>query len=935
MVSHILTRMAHRALHRLRTGQDTAHGPGNRGGHFPSGLLAAAHIFALACFAVAEPLFDLLSRQAEFFVAHDAQPLDLVLIALLLGVALPGSLLALSRLAARLGAAGRWAHLALVAGLSGLIALLLVKRLAPEVPGSLLVSAAAALAVAFAACYQRWRAVRTFLTFVSPVALLSPILFLFFSPVRQVLLPQEAGRTGERGGTADVPVVMMILDELPVSSLLDERNEIDPLRYPNLAALADDAYWFRDATTLAGSTTVSVPIILTGRIPDRPVLPIAESYPDSLFTWLAGAGYRLQVFETHTRICPRELCSQEEARRGFAERLDAMTTDLAVIYLHLLLPADLAGSLPAINATWHDFADRTIGTRLKQLLGAAPETATGQGHHDTPWPFAAFLESVARDRRPALHFIHLMLPHVPWRFLPSGKEYGPVGAPVLPHGAAGETWGTDRWEVVQGFQRHLLQLGYVDALVGRLLAKLRQQDLYDSALIILVADHGASFRPGASRRGWTHEHFADILNVPLLVKLPGQQQGVLSERNVETIDILPTVADVLGLPLPWPADGQSAIDSGLPERRHIITHRGPRLDLEALRADRRQSVARKLDLFGSGARPGGLFRIGHQAALLGRRASEIVIADPADTAETATYIELDQAWCYQQVDPNSHFIPAHVTGRARFARPRDAAVELAVAINGTVEAVTRTFGHDGDRARFTAMVREEALLAGRNLVEIFEIRRHQPTAVLVSTRQPGSAEYALVRTAGKEAIRSADGLSIPLVKHHLRGSARVQRSAMGTLLAGWAATAGKAPTGARQAAETLLVFIDGRLAFVAGNEPGPAGRRRRQANFRIHLPDALVAGSEKIRMFAILGDAASEIRLKPATAAALRENRRAGRRALKPATATAPDKNRRAGRAADDRTSAPGVIFADGFESGDTSAWNHSPAPAPRRARLF
>ena len=841
-------------------------------------LTAAAHIFALASFAVAQPLFDLLSRQAEFFVAHDAQPLDLTLIALLLGVALPASLHVLARSVAWLHrSAGQWAHLALVAGLSGLIALQLIKRLAPGAPGRLLIVAAAALAVASAASYRRWSAVRTFLTFVSPAALLFPLFFLLTSPVRQMLLPRVADWSGEQGGTAGAPVVMVILDELPLVSLLNASHEIDPLRYPNFAALARDAYWFRDATTVAGSTVLSVPIILSGQLPDRLERPLAEHYPNNLFTWLAGAGYRLNVFETHSRLCPRELCSRETTRRSFGERFDAVATDLVVVYLHLLLPADQAARLPAIDATWHNFADRTIGSRLKQLLGTAPETAhTGVRRH-TPWLFAKFLESITPHDHdpPVLHFIHLMLPHLPWRYLPSGREYGPIGASIMPHGLVDKTWGGDSWEVIQGQQRHLLQLVYVDSLVGRLLARLKKQDLYDSALIVLVADHGASFHPGGQWRRPTDEQFADVLGVPLFVKLPGQKQGVLSERNVETIDIVPTVADALDLTLPWPADGQSAIDSGLAERPSKFILRKLRSgspvrkswDIEALRAVREQSLARKLRIFGSDAGPNGLFRIGDRADLLGRRVSEIGIAGAPTAAEPTTDVELDQVWAYREVDPDSFFIPAHVTGRARFARPRDAPMELAVAVNGTVEAVTRTFGHDGDGARFTAMVREEAFVAGRNQVEVFEIRDRRDAAALVPTRQPSSADFTLVETAGREALRTADGLRIPLVEGHVWGYFKVRNSSLGTKLSGLAIG------DERVAAETLLVFVGDRLAIVTKNGMTPDERRgrameswRRKASFQFRAPDALMKGSDEIRMFAILGNAASEIPLKSAPA---------------------------------------------------------------------
>ncbi len=839
--------------------------------HFYRGPTAAAHVFALAAFALAQPLFDLLSRQAEFFVAHDAQPLDLVMIALLPSVALPASLLVVARSAAWLvQPAGRWAHLALVAGLSGLIALQVAKRLAPEAPGGLLFAAAAALGLISATGYRRLDAVRTFLTFVSPAAVLPPVLFLFLSPVRDMLLPPVAERAAEQCGAADIPIVMLVLDELPLSSLLDESNQIDPLHYPNLATLAGDAYWYPDATTVAYSTVESVPIILTGRVPERRHLPLSEHYPDNLFTWLAGAGYRLNVFEARTRLCTRELCPREAARRSAVERLDAMTTDLVMVYLHLLLPAELAARLPAIDTAWRDFAGPSIGTRLKKLFGT-PETAASARHRGPPELFAAFLEPIIRSDRPELHFIHLILPHTPWRYLPSGKEYSPVGAPTRPHGLVKGWWGGDAWEVIQAYQRHLLQLGYVDLLVGRLVAKLKQQGLYDSALIVLLADHGATFQPLASMRVPTSGYFADVLNIPLLIKLPGQTSQVVSDRNVETIDVLPTIADVLDLPLPWLPDGRSAFDPGAPERHLKLTLERTReggferrhWDPAALRANRERSVGRKYELFGFSAKPDGLFRIGRRADLIGQRVAKIQAAGAASAARPTIDVRLDQAWFFEEIDLDDRFIPAYVIGQARFGQPRHAPVELAVAINGTVEAVTRTFDHDGDRARFTAMVREEALDVGRNRVEVFEISPRRG-GVLVPTRRLDGGRFALIEGAsGEEAIRAPDGRRIQLVEGHLKGRARLYGMRRGVQFRGWA---GLGP--GRSAAETLVVFVGGRQVFVTdvGLALGKRGAKamrpwRRAAGFRFRLPHVL-AESGEMRLIAILGDAASEIALE-------------------------------------------------------------------------
>ena len=48
---------------------------------------------------------------------------------------------------------------------------------------------------------------------------------------------------------------------------------------------------------------------------------------------------------------------------------------------------------------------------------------------------------------------------------------------------------------------------------------LKESGIYDECLLILVADHGVSFVPGATRRNVIEDNLADIANIPLIVKL--------------------------------------------------------------------------------------------------------------------------------------------------------------------------------------------------------------------------------------------------------------------------------------------------------------------------------------------------------------------------------------------------------------------------------
>lgn len=98
----------------------------------------------------------------------------------------------------------------------------------------------------------------------------------------------------------------------------------------------------------------------------------------------------------------------------------------------------------------------------------------------------------------------------------------------------------------------------LDAQVGALFDGLERLGAYDDALIIVTADHGEEF----------HEHgrfihsqpYDESIHVPLFVKLPhGRAAGRRVEDLVETVDLLPTVLDLLQIDPPATVQGRSLL----------------------------------------------------------------------------------------------------------------------------------------------------------------------------------------------------------------------------------------------------------------------------------------------------------------------------------------------------------------------------------------
>ena len=497
--------------------------------------LDAIHIAGLWSLAVAQPVFDILRGSPEFFVAHDTGPGGLLALVLVVCLAGPvGCLLALS-LAGRF--APRWRRRAAVVVIGGLVAAITLAAIRQLADWSSVPSLATAAACGTFAIigYIRLAPVRLFATFLAPAAVVVPTVFLLHPAIAGLLSPSD--RQGPLDGVTFVstpPVVVVIFDQLPLPSLLDRASRIDRALYPNFAALADGATWFRNASTVSGYTSFALPAILTGAYPEPGSLPVAADHPANLFTLLGGR-YRLHVQEPLTELCPETLC--QPARAGPAGWLAGVLSDLAVVYLTVVLPEDLAAPLPPVTQGWRDFAARD--TFLHRWLAPRP------GPRDTVTTFIDSLTAETAAAGSTLHFMHVLLPHHPWLYLPTGQRFTTHRGDI---GLQNGRWVDDKWAGALRYQRHLLQVQYVDTVVGALVARLRQVGMYDDALLVVTADHGTSLRPGFPFLQPTEASFVDFAAVPLFIKRPGQRRGEVIDANIETIDILPTLAAELGRP---------------------------------------------------------------------------------------------------------------------------------------------------------------------------------------------------------------------------------------------------------------------------------------------------------------------------------------------------------------------------------------------------
>ena len=669
-----------------------------------------AHLAALWAYGVSQAVFSMLKGNPEFLVVRGSTRADVALFALLL-VVMPA--LIVVALEAATGVISRTLsnafHVVAIWSFAWLAALQLTRLLRPEGGATLLLPIVPATLAALA--YVRWSPFRSFLSLSLALPVIGTLVFVATVP----LAVDDASGANVRVAST-TPVVLVVFDEFPLSSLLRPNGAIDEVRYPNFARLAREATWYPHATSVHASTTQAVPAILTGLIPGRGQLPTLEDHPQNLFT-LLGERYRIRASEQATRLCPSRYCPRTRKPLPLVDRQRGLFYDVSVGFLYRVLPSSLRGGLPTIGERWGGFGEGSEVDVRERVLGAL-DTNAWEDALDAAWgrkreQFAGFVESIDGDPRRTLYFEHALLPHSPSAYLPSGRAYG---NPSTVEGIEDDwvRWRSSEFLVEQALQRHLLQVGFTDRLLGQLVERLHAVGLYDRALVVVTADHGASFRAGGLFREPSPANLADIASIPLLVKFPEQHRGRLDPRNAKTIDVLPTIADVVGVRIPWKVDGRSlrAAPTDGPVAVRGFEDETVVGDPDAVADSVLATARRNAALFGTGT--DSLYRVGPYRKLLSRRVRSLV-----SSIATGARIDLEDEIQFANVRSDSAFVPARIVGEIE-GTSLPVGSPIAVAVDDRVVATTWSF-ESGHGHRFAVMVPENSFHDGRNIVTVFAI----------------------------------------------------------------------------------------------------------------------------------------------------------------------------------------------------------------------
>lgn len=713
-------------------------------------LAAVAELFALCGVAFALPIFDVFGRAPEVFIEERATRADLWWFAAVVAFA-PPLILAVAELV--VGAIGgsalqQRAHLGLVGGLGALIAVRAL-RLATGLEGAPLLALAVTAGALLVLLRIRSAGLRQWLTFGAFAPTLFAATFLFTSPAHSLAQPPDE-RTATAVNVVDAteprpPVVLLVLDELPVRSLLDADGNIDAERFPGFAAFARESTWFRNTTSVATHTSNAVPAILTGQYPSRASAePIAADHPDNLFR-LLGNAYRLNVSELDSQLCAVPRCSVDHPDNAptIAVRITDDTTSRPSDRRESSAPSALGALLRRARTEFPDMValhdiealpevqpdelvavSTTAATTTTQPgpveLGSVPPTTVARAFDllsvVQPTRFANWLDRIDRDtEHPALNMLHITMPHNPWHLDSAGNSYRFPDDNLHLVGVDLGHWTSDPGAAISAYQRHLLQLRYVDTLVSALQSRLEELEIWDDAVVIVTADHGAGFDAGGWFREWDPTSQTSQLGVPLLVHGAEFKPGTIDDRPVQSVDIVPTIAELADIEAPWKLDGVSltALPTE-PRTAHPIVATKLFEDqlinvtvtghLEALLASATANGS-------SGGDDLAILRSGPSGSLIGAAvATQVVTVTSGGSVEIEYPTERDFA-------PNENGeVSALIVGDLDDGGANQTVV---VSVDGRIGATSLTFA-DGDHdARFAALLPPPWMTGGAHDVQFF------------------------------------------------------------------------------------------------------------------------------------------------------------------------------------------------------------------------
>lgn len=373
-------------------------------------------------------------------------------------------------------------------------------------------------------------------------------------------------------------VLFIVFDQMRADALAGALA--DTVSLPHFRDLMDDAVTFTNHYSVTSPCGPARASLLTGQyaMNHRSVrngTPLPQDKPNLALSLRSAGVQPLLYGYTDTAPDPRHyapedpvLTSYEQVMTGFMEAQE-MRFDC--------------------NRAWEAYLDDQgynlgTGSDVFRPAGDTPVSPAryAAAHSDTAFlTDRVLLDLPSRDQGWCAHITYIR-PHPPFvapapynsmldpadmppaTAQPAGQELHPFDAPAEQFRAVSD--------MVVGFDNlaespqttammRAIYMGLVAELdhhIGRIITWLKDSGQYDETVIVVTADHGEMLGD-YGRWGKMHYHDA-AFHVPLVIRMPGHdpaRRGAMVNLPTESIDVTPTILDMLGIAVPDTMDGVS------------------------------------------------------------------------------------------------------------------------------------------------------------------------------------------------------------------------------------------------------------------------------------------------------------------------------------------------------------------------------------------
>lgn len=330
-------------------------------------------------------------------------------------------------------------------------------------------------------------------------------------------------------------------------------DEFTPENAPFLWQLAQQNVWFANYYVVSSATRPSVTSFFTSLYPAQHGcynLALAQTKIDKVPKATSKVAKTIQTL-------PWLL--QERGYRTLMTTANLLTTDhlfgFEDVYHCFNATSPYHFRVPSLEAfVGFHFLKRYLGHwRIFKVIVFSPE------HSWTYFEAPRVNETIKRelnkklmgeDNRPFFLYVHYMEPHSPYYRHP----HKPVQINIYSGG--------QRESILDAYR---CEIKAIDQAIADLYAFLVEKDLLDNTYLFITADHGEEFY---DHKDWGHGKslYPEVISVPAILVLPsGQKTSLRVDAVVENIDVMPTFAELAGVPAPEYWRGQSLVSYFSPE----------------------------------------------------------------------------------------------------------------------------------------------------------------------------------------------------------------------------------------------------------------------------------------------------------------------------------------------------------------------------------